>query len=107
MRIAVIGRVLTFVYYWIIIIHLFRFQPDIFRVINIIPCHAALILLCSFFKRFDIAVSLNVCAVNLSSFGRESYLRVHRDRAKSTNTFTFVYCLEVRCEMYSTWLVQY
>jgi len=71
------------------------------------PGHAALILLCSTFKRFDIAVSLNVCAVNQRSFGRESRLRVHRDRAKSTNTFTFVCCLEARCEMYSTWPVQY
>jgi len=71
------------------------------------PGRAALILLCSNFKRFDTAVPLNVCAVNLSSFGRESHLRVHRDRAKSTNTFTFVCFLETRCEMYSTWPVQY
>ena len=48
--------------------------------------------------------------MNLRSFGTVGHLRVHRDRAdefKSTNSFTFVCCLEARCEMYSTWPVQY
>jgi hypothetical protein len=89
---------------------LFRFQPENFRVINIIPGHAALILPYSTFKRFDIAISPNVCAVNLRSFGTVSHLRVHRDGAhelKSANSFTFVCSLEARCEMYCTWPVQY
>lgn len=115
MRIAVIGRALTFVCYWIIIIQPVQISTWNFscyqhhtrpRRANFTVLH----FLNALISQFHWTRVLWLWQVSgVTGFGRDSHMRVHRDRAnelKSTSTYTFVCCLEERCEMYSTWPVQ-